>query len=207
MTDVARIASAVERPGIDPRTNASIAIVEKVVVDAVGVHVDIVTVTGIEETATVSNAYAGNGYGFYMPLEVGQAVYFILPEGEWAAGARIIGQVWDQGDPPPALIALNPSDPAFVIKAGRTFRIVASDGGAVVIATDETSRIELAAEGATDRMARASDFEALREILTSDEFVAAIASIVADPTGNTYKAAVNLLFASNVFGSTKIFGE
>lgn len=138
--DVARASEALSRPGIDPRTFTSLAIVNKVNATAAGVYCDVTTIMGVQETAALVPDYAGDGYGFYAPIEVGHMVLIAIPEGEFATGARIIGHVWDAGDPPPAEVVDHPTDVALVVKPGTTIRITVSGGGQVLLGSSDASK-------------------------------------------------------------------
>jgi hypothetical protein len=132
--DPLRIGEAVSRPGIDPRTWTTLAIVTAVNVTAKGIYCDVTTIAGAEETVSLPTAYGGAGFGFYCPVAVDDWVLIGIPEGDWNAGARILAQVWDEGTPPPDEAVANPQDVALVVEPGRTIRILVSGGGDAVIA-------------------------------------------------------------------------
>lgn len=139
--DVAKIAKALERPGIDPRKFVDLAIVTTVAVDASGVHADVITSEGLPETVALAPPYGGPGYGFYGPLDPDDAILIAMPDGKFDAGGRIIGRIWDPGSPPPAEVAAHPEDVAIVIKPGQQIRIVVSGGGDVVITARDGGKI------------------------------------------------------------------
>jgi hypothetical protein len=166
MLDPSKIGEALSRPGIDPRTWTTLAVVTAVHVSAQGVYVNITTIAGIEETASVPSAYGGPGFGFYCPVAVGDCVVVAVPEGDWGAGARVLAQVWDQGSAPPDEAIENPRDVALVIEPGRTIRILASGGGDAVIA----------AEGGITKL---GDEAATHEALLTTLFLAQLSVLVA----------------------------
>lgn len=162
MIDPLRIGEGLSRPGIDPRTWTTLAIVTAVNVTAEGIYCDVTTITGIEETVTLPTAYGGPSYGFYCPVAVDDWVLIGVPEGDWNAGARILAQVWDQGTPPPAVALEHPLDPALVVEPGRTLRILTSEGGSTVIAAS----VKLGREDAAHRA------------LLTDAYLAALGQLV-----------------------------
>lgn len=160
MLDVARASEALSRPGIDPRTWTTLAVVEAISVTAKGVYCDVTTIMGVQETAALAPDYAGDGFGFYCPIELGDMVLIAIPEGEFATGARIVARVWDEGDPPPEVVTKHPEDVALVIKPGKTVRIVVSGGGNVLLGGADA---ELGVARETDPVA--FDLTALQAIL------------------------------------------
>ena len=172
--DVAKIAKAIERPGIDPRKFVELAIVTTVAVDANGVHADVLTAEGLPETVALAPPYGGPGYGFYGPLDPDDAVLIAMPDGKFNAGGRIIGRIWDPGSPPPAEVADHPEDVALVVKPGQTIRIVVSGGGNAVIEARDGGHVLLGGEDAS-AAAQSTDDGA--------DFLAALqAAIVTAPT-------------------------
>lgn len=159
--DVARASAALQRPGIDPRTWTTLAVVTAVNTTAQGIYCDVTTILGLEETAAYAPQYAGSGYGFYTPIEEGDLVLIAVPEGDWGAGARIIAEVWDQGQPPPAEVVDHPLDVALVVKPGQTVRMIVSGGGDVVIEARDGGKVKLGNESASRGVARIADTVAL----------------------------------------------
>lgn len=158
--DVAKIAKALERPGIDPRKFVELAVVTTVAVDANGVHADVLTAEGLPETVALAPPYGGPGYGFYGPLDPDDAILIAMPDGKFNAGGRIIGRIWDPGSPPPAEVAAHPEDVAIVVKPGQTIRVVVSGGGNAVIEARDGGHVLLGAEDASDPVMRKSDVAA-----------------------------------------------
>lgn len=159
--DVARMAEGFSRPGIDPRTWSTIALVTAVEVTAAGTYVRITTIGGIVETAAVVTQYGGPGYGLYCPVAVNDWVLIEVPEGDWNAGARVVAQVVDAGNPPPAEAMAHPEDVALVVKPGQSIRIVVSGGGDAIVEARDGGSVKLGGEDATRGVARASDTVAL----------------------------------------------
>lgn len=158
--DVAKIAAALERPGIDPRKFVELAIVTTVAVADDGVHCDVTTVEGLHETAALTTPYGGPGYGFYAPIQLDDFVLLAVPDGKFNAGARVIGRIWDPGSPPPAEVADHPEDVALVVRPGQTIRIVVSGGGNVVLTARDGGKILAGGDDADDPVMRRSDVKA-----------------------------------------------
>lgn len=156
--DLRRIAAAVSHPGIDPRSFVSLAIVTKISVEENGVICDVTLMPSqLQEAASLSPLYGGSGFGFYTPLEEGQMVVVVAPEGDPNHGLRIVACVWDQGEPPPTEVTDNPLDVALVIKKDRTMRIVVDGAGNLVVEAKGTGQVLLGSEDATQGVARNGD--------------------------------------------------
>lgn len=168
--DVAKIAEALARPGIDPRKFVELAIVTAVAVDSSGVHCDVITADGLHETVALAPSYGGPGYGTYEPIQLDDAVLIAVPDGKFNAGGRVIGRIWDRGSPPPAEVTAHPEDVAIVVRPGQTIRIVVSGGGNVVIEARDGGRVLLGDETASDPAVGAS---------IGNDFAAAIAAAIA----------------------------
>ena len=91
-----------------------------------------------------------------IPYAVGDLVVVAFPDGNPEAGGVILGGIWDLGQPPPGIVVTNPTDPAWVAKAGRTLRLVASAAGGLVLEVD-AGEVKLGAESATRGAARIDD--------------------------------------------------
>jgi len=155
--DMQRMSEAMSRPGIDPRTWTTLAIVTAVHVSSSGIHVDIKTIAGIEETASVPTLYGGRGFGLYCPVAVDDWVLVVIPEGDWGAGARVIAQVWDAGSPPPQEAIDHPRDVALIVEPGQSLRIIVGGGGDVVIEARDGGQVKLGDESASRGVARDGD--------------------------------------------------
>jgi hypothetical protein len=136
LTDVAKASQAISRPGIDPRKFVDVGIVSAVAVDETGVHADVTTLEGMEETVELSPPYAGAGYGLHLPIDLDHASLIAVPDGKWNAGGRVVGATWDRGSPPPREVIDNPDDVVLVVKPGQSLRVFVTGGGDVAISSD-----------------------------------------------------------------------
>lgn len=166
MTDVARHSEAVSRPGIDPRTWSTLAIVTAVNVTATGVFCDITTITGIEETATYCPPYAGPSYGLHLPMIAnGDFVLVEFPEGDFSAGGRITGRTWDGGHPVPDAVVQNPNDVVLVVQPDQWLRLLVSGQGKIQMGgVDATNQAIL---GTAYRQAEDNLFDAIATFATA----------------------------------------
>lgn len=157
--DVNRISEAVSRPGIDPRTWKSLAVVAAVHNDpGHGPFADLVLIpSGARMTARFGAPYAGNGFGAYFPVEVDDEVVVGVPDGDPQAGGVILGRLWSGGDPPPREIIDHPSDVLVLAKAGQTVRIVVDGAGDAVVAARGSGHVRLGDEAADRGVARIED--------------------------------------------------
>lgn len=155
--DVAKIAEAISRPRIDPRKFAEIAVVTAVAVDGEGVHVDVTTAEGLPETAALASPYAGPGYGMHFPIDLDEAVILVVPDGVYNAGARVVGRVWDAGDPPPGDVLDNPEDVVLVVKPGQSLRVVMTRGGDAIIEPRDDGAVRLGGGAAPERPVQTTD--------------------------------------------------
>ena len=138
LLDMGRLSQAVSRPGIDPRTWVSLAIVNSVVVDPEeGVFCGITLMPSeIEETARLGAAYAGNGFGFYAPPKVDDEVMVCAPSGDPSQGLVITGRLWSPSDVPPTEASSHPQDVLLKVEEGQTLRLKVSGGGKVYLGDD-----------------------------------------------------------------------
>jgi hypothetical protein len=159
--DVNRAGEALSRPGIDTRTWVSLAVVNKVVVDADhGVFADVTLLPSeVPETARVATLYAGGGFGLYLPLEVGDEVVVIAPSGEPDEGLVVMPRLWCNADKPPADAASKPTDLLLVAKEGATVRIVTGGSGNVVIEPRGSGEVRLGAEDAPHPACRGDNLQ------------------------------------------------
>ncbi len=145
--DVASIARAVSRPGIDPRTWVSLATVQQFAVDSAhGVFADIkLFPTGLVTTARVGAAYAGKGFGLYAPLSPGDEVVVIAPNGDPNAGLVIVTTLWSAAAPPPTEASDDDMIENVILRVedSRTLRMVVSGGGSVVVEAQNAGDVVL----------------------------------------------------------------
>lgn len=142
-TDVAKVANALSRPGIDPRKFVDVGVVSAVSVTSEGVHVDIETPENVTETAQLAPPYAGPGYGLHLPIDLDDAVVLAVPDGKWNAGARVVGRTWDAGCPPPLDVIDNPDDVVLVVKPRQSLRIIVTGGGQALISVGDGHDINI----------------------------------------------------------------
>lgn len=139
--DTRRLGQAVSHPGIDPRTWVSLAIVNHVVIDpAEGPFADITLMPlAQEKTARVGVEYAGNGFGVWAPIEIGDEVLVEAPSGNPDEGLVITRRLYSRSDPPPQAMVDNPTDLIIVVKEGRSLRIAVSGGGQVLLGSADAT--------------------------------------------------------------------
>lgn len=143
--DVGAIASAVSRPGIDPRQWIKLASVEELGFDPLeGVFADLLLLPeGVPDTALVGSTYAGAAFGDWCPLEVGDLVVVAIPDGDSGSGPVVIARCWNAADPPHPDFG-DGSEPS-------QDRVIRSrTGRAIKLRTSGTGAMSLVAEGAAD---------------------------------------------------------
>lgn len=138
------------RPGIDPRQWVSLAVVEEVHVSTSrGYLVDVMLLPSeLHHTARVAPAYAGNGFGLYLPLEVDDEVLVVAPDGDPDAGLVVVCRLWSTADPVPATAAAvtTQTDLLLEAKSNATIRIRVAGTGNVVIDPQGTGKVKLGGE-------------------------------------------------------------
>lgn len=92
----------VRGPGVDSRFWIKLAHVDSVVVDPEeGIFADVTLLPESQTvTAFVGTSYAGDGFGFYAPIQVDDLVLVAIPDGDTDAGAWIIARGWNSADKP-----------------------------------------------------------------------------------------------------------
>lgn len=144
--DMARLASAVSRPGIDPRIWVSYGILtsDPYIETASGeqdIFVDVMLLPSqLPETARVGAVYAGNGFGFYFPLKKDDEVLVCAPSGDPDEGLVITQRMWSPADVPPTEVTAHPDDVTLVVESGKSVRIGVAGGGKVYLGDVEASR-------------------------------------------------------------------
>ena len=152
--DTGALSHAVSRPGIDPRSWLSLAVVEALGFDqAHGVFADIRYLpSGDTDTALVGSQYAGGGFGTLCPPKVEDVVLVAVPDGHTGLGPVIIARMWSKADPPPVDFAGEndepTTDPTTRVEDGATFRIVAKAGANVRIELEGAGSFTVEATGA-----------------------------------------------------------
>lgn len=165
--DIAKIAEAISRPGIDPRKHVELGVVVASSVSADGAIYDVVTADGSHETVALSPVYGGPGYGLYAPVELDDTVLIAVPYGAPNAGGRIVGRLWDPGAAPPQDAIDNQDDLVIVVKPGRKIRIVVSGGGDAVIEARDGGHVLLGGEDASDAVQIRADGTTFLNALTA----------------------------------------
>jgi hypothetical protein len=162
--DTQALAQAVSKPGIDPRSWISLAIIEDLGVDpSSGVYADIrLMPAGDKETCVIGSDYIGDGYGAWFPLAAGDLVVVGFPRGDSASGPILLKRLWSGADkPPPELGSSNgadpPTNPTIVIGAGQTARIVCRPGATVEIVGETTAQPVAVAPPNDDNWSRLAD--------------------------------------------------
>jgi len=153
--DLNALSRAMQRPGIDPRSWCSLAIVQSVVIDeAAGVFCDVLLMPSKRrETARLGAAYAGSGFGFYAPVKVDDEVLVSAPGGDPAQGLVITQRLWSPADVPPAGLEATPEDVVLVVEADKSLRLTVQGGGNVILAVD-TGKVFLGSETGTEAVAK-----------------------------------------------------
>ena len=156
--DFNMLSKAMTRPGIDPRSWCSLAIVQSVVIDeAAGVFCDVLLMPSKRrETARLGAAYAGSGFGFYAPVKVDDEVLVSAPGGDPAQGLVITQRLWSPADVPPSGLEATPEDVVLVVEADKSLRLTVQGGGDVVV-TAADGKVKLGGEAATRGVARLDD--------------------------------------------------
>lgn len=136
-TDVAALASAVTRPGIDPRVWLTLAVVTELGYDAEhGVYADVTfQPSGMKETCLIGSNYAGGEFGDWCGIEVDDTVLVAVPDGDPASGPWIVCRAWNGGDRPFAEMqssvdaAAPTADRILRVKPGQKYKLRTSGGG------------------------------------------------------------------------------
>jgi len=126
--DLTRISVGVQRAGIDPRINTSLAytLKESTIDKEHGHFVDVKLLPSeLELTCRVPQEYAGKSYGNHEGvIHANEEVYVALPDGDPAFGAFVIARVWSKSHPPPQEVVDHPKDIVRVIEKDSAFRAV-----------------------------------------------------------------------------------
>ena len=156
--DFNMLSKAMTRPGIDPRSWCSLAIVQSVVIDeAAGVFCDVLLMPSKRrETARLGAAYAGSGFGFYAPVRVDDEVLVSAPGGDPAQGLVITQRLWSPADVPPAGLEATPEDVVLVVEADKSLRLTVQGGGDLILSAAD-GKVKLGGEAATRGVARLDD--------------------------------------------------
>lgn len=167
--DFNMLSKALTRPGIDPRSWCSLAIVQSVVIDeAAGVFCNVLLMPSKRrETARLGAAYAGSGFGFYAPVKVDDEVLVTAPGGDPAQGLVITQRLWSPADVPPAGLESTPEDVVLVVEPDKSLRLTVQGGGNVILAVD-TGKVFLGSETGTEAVAKGESLKSyLQSIVTA----------------------------------------
>ncbi len=139
--DISRIGAALARPGMDPRIWVSLAIVRAVNLDSThGPFADVVLLPSqVKSTARLGAAYAGPGFGLYLPVGVDDEVKVEAPSGDPAEGLVITERLWSPAATPPQEAIDHPTDLVLHVKSGKTLRITVSGGGKFLLGGENSS--------------------------------------------------------------------
>lgn len=155
--DTHALASAVSKPGIDPRTWVTLAVVggEQGFDPENGVFVDVELMPdGVPEVAFLPGDYSGGSAGTYFPVHQGDVVLCCVVQGDTANGVFIIKKLWSPTELPPGDIASSsdPTEPTtnavIRVEDGATLRIIAKEGASINLECAGSGKINIAATGA-----------------------------------------------------------
>jgi hypothetical protein len=181
--DTGRLRNLVSGPGVDTRYNLVLAVVDKVIVDPQeGVFCDISFLPQEQpETAFLGVPYAGDGFGFYFPVEEDDIVLVGVPDGDPGAGPVIVSRMWSAADKPFAELqgvadTDNPgqykpsSDVVLKTKSGVNCKTLVSGGGNAEISAAGSGIVKL--QDGSQSFVRGDEFDA-----RLDTFVTAVQSL------------------------------
>lgn len=165
--DMQRLAMGVSMPGIDPRIWVSLCVVNAVTVDGTGYFADVSimstattdddgNVVAQTETVRIAPEYAGNGFGLYVPIDVGDEVIVEWIDGDPDHGGILTKRAWSSSDPPPDVAQNNPDDVLLIAKKDVNIRIITQGQGNVVLQVDQ-GKVLLGNEKNTLAVARKTD--------------------------------------------------
>lgn len=145
--DVRAMSEATRAPGNDPRINLSFATVDELGYDSEhGIFADVTLLPdGQKETVIVGSDYAGNLFGDWDPIEVGDQVLVGLPRGAANQGPVLLKKIWSSKAKPPSQVqdsgdSTEPTkDRVLVVKPGQKYKIFVSQGGEADIVNDTAS--------------------------------------------------------------------
>lgn len=172
--DVARLAQAVSRPGIDTRIWCCLGYAMKdAVLDAEhGWMVDArMLPSGMETTLRIPQSNAGSGFGASEgPILKDDELAAVFPDGDPAAGGFVIARSWSASDVPPDLAVQNSADIVRVLKKDTSYRVKLTGTGIIRMEAEdkaylagstvtlESSNVRLGAENATEQYVLGTTF-------------------------------------------------
>ena len=150
--DTSRLSAIAARPGVDPRINLTLATILELGFDAEeGLFADVMLQpAGLEETCLIGGDYAGENFGMWFPLQVGDTVLVGLPDGDPAAGPIILKRLWSAQAKPPADFGTGevPTDDVVLrVRPEKNFKLRTSGAGKVNLLVEGDGELRLEAQG------------------------------------------------------------
>ena len=128
-------------------TQITLAKVTAKEVDEGGAFVDFITMPEQqEETARVGLAYAGDKFGLWLPIEVGDIVVIGSPNADPNSVQTVVARLWVGADPPSQLARDKPDDISWVVKKGVAFTLTTEEAD-YTVKTQTSGKIELESAG------------------------------------------------------------
>lgn len=206
--DTARIAKAVQRPGIDPRIWCAIAIAtdEAQLDPAHGDYVDIRLLPhGEAMTAAISPRYAGPKFGDREGrVHKNDGLCVVIPSGDPAEGVHVVAKLWNAADTPPDLAVQNPEDLVRVVEMDKWIRILLQGSGQWHLQADTATlkapHVNLGDDAPTEQLVLGTTYRQNEAAMnssmsatytaTATAFTAALATLSAIPPPTLAGAAV-----------------
>jgi hypothetical protein len=200
--DTGRLAQAVSRPGIDPRTWVSLAVAlgESHVDPAYGVFVNVQLMpTGEKYTAIVAADYVGPSFGFYTPIHLHDDLIVVIPGGDPRLGVTVVKRLWTAADLPPAEAVLDPTEVMLVVEPDKNLRLKVTGAGKVEIDSDATvtlkaPAVRLGEEAATEQLVLGTTYRG-----NEDTMITALNTLVA--ALNTFAGAITTAIVADLAAS------
>ncbi len=145
MADRAGAAMAMSYPGIDPRLWVIEATVDEVHVGEDGVFVDVTAHAteqpdGLPNRAQMVPAFAGAGFGIYVPVQAGDLVLVVAPDGNLDGSPRAFGPMHNDQDTLPQEAQDEPESLWVVAQKDKHIRFKVTGDGVVSF---DAPRVEL----------------------------------------------------------------
>lgn len=186
-------------------TQITLAKVTAKEVDEGGAFVDFITMPEQQEgTARVGLAYAGDKFGLWLPIEVGDIVVIGSPNADPNSVQTVVARLWVGADPPSQLARDKPDDISWVVKKGVAFTLTTEEAD-YIVKTQTSGKIELESAGdinlkvgGTGHLGADDASEALvlgttyrnKEQILLDAIQTALASVASTFSGSTDPAVV-----------------
>ena len=128
-------------------TQITLAKVTAKEVDEGGAFGDFITMPEQQEgTARVGLAYAGDKFGLWLPVEVGDIVVIGSPNADPNSVQTVVARLWVGADPPSQLARDKPDDISWVVKKGVAFTLTTEEAD-YTVKTQTSGKIELESAG------------------------------------------------------------